>query len=68
MRSSTQGSSVRIDRFVFRSTSNSKKLDELVKSWVLNCVNLIFPSYSIIASRLFGSDFIGGEMTVNQHI
>ena len=31
VRRSTQGSSIRIDRFVFGSTLNSNKLDEKVK-------------------------------------
>ena len=44
MRRSTQGSSIRIDGFVFGLTLNSNKLDKKVKilgklSWVLNCVN-----------------------------
>ena len=32
VRLSTQGSSIRIDRFVFASTLNSQKLDEKVKN------------------------------------
>ena len=47
IRRSTPGSSAGIDRFVFGSTLNSKKLDEKVKK-----------SYSLVASRL-----LGGEMS-----
>ena len=31
-------------------------------------IRIKLSSYSIMASRLLGSDLVGGEMTVNQHI
>ena len=65
IRHSTQGSSIRIDKFVFRSTLNSKKLDEKVKILGIKLCQL-FQSHLLVASRLLGSDFVGGEMTVNQ--
>ena len=64
IRRSTQGSSVRIDRFVFGSTLNSQKLDEKVKNVKINLRQVIlgiklcqlFQSYSLVASLLHGSE------------
>ena len=64
IRRSTQGSSVRIDRFVFGSTLNSQKLDEKVKNVKIDLREVILgiklcqliQSYSLVASLLHGSE------------
>ena len=64
IRRSTQGLSVRIDRFVFGSTLNSQKLDEKVKNVKINLRKEIlgiklcqlFQSYSLVASLLHGGE------------
>ena len=63
-RSTPEGPSVRIDRFVFGSTLNSQKLDEKVKNVKINLRQVIlgiklcqlFQSYSLVASLLYGGE------------
>ena len=63
-RSTPEGSSVRIDRFVFGSTLNSQKLAEKVKNVKINLRQVIlgiklcqlFQSYSLVASLLYGGE------------
>ena len=77
IRSSTQRTSIRIDRFVSESTSNQNKLDEKVNlrlvilGFALNYVNYFRVTrrwrVDFLVAILLVARWFGSEMTVNPH-